>query len=130
MNWSYYYSEYCGAKAFWNPDFNADAAVDEHWEPFYGKEAGAELKKFHRLMKDSYINLYMMNDAENSINPLYPPQVIDQLEACLNKAASHIRPGTVEAKRFAPFPCRGKMQFFPSGTGRAISARTTMYTGC
>ena len=103
LNWSYYYSEYCGAKAFWNPDFNADAAVDEHWEPFYGKEAGAELKKFHRLMKDSYINLYMMNDAENSINPLYPPQVIDQLEACLNKAASHIRPGTVEAKRFALF---------------------------
>lgn len=103
LNWSYYYSEYCGAKAFWNPDFNADAAVDEHWEPFYGKEAGAELKKFHRLLKDSYIRFYMMNDAEDSINPLYPPQVINQLESCLQKAASCIQPGSVEEKRFRLF---------------------------
>lgn len=103
LNWSYYYSEYCGSKCFWNPDFNVDAAIDEHWEPFYGEKAGRELRKFHALLKDSYIRYYMMNDEEDSINPLYPPKVIDALESHLAKAASFIKPGSVEEKRFLIF---------------------------
>jgi len=102
FNWSFYYSEYAGVHSMWNPDFNVEAAIDEHWEPFYGNKAGAILKKFHRLLKDSYLKYYVMDDSINhaQCNPLYPPKVVDDLEALLKQAEEAIPEGSVEEKRF------------------------------
>lgn len=104
LNWSHYYSEYCAARAFWNPDFNVDAAIDEHWEPFYGKEAGKELRKFHKTLKDAYIKHYMMDDnvpvTGSGINPLFPSKVVDTLEKHLLNAKKYIKPGSIEEKRY------------------------------
>lgn len=102
LDWSYYYSEYCGTRAMWNPDFNVDAAIDEHWEPFYGAEAGKHLRAFHRLLKDSCIKYYVMA-PDAPINPLYPPEVIDRLESLLRQAEKSVEPGSLEAKRLKLF---------------------------
>ncbi|MCK9506703.1 MAG: DUF4838 domain-containing protein [Porticoccaceae bacterium] len=104
LDWSYYYSEYAGARCFWNPDFNVDAAIEEHWVPFYGEKAGEALRKAHRILKDGYMKYYVL--PENATyNPLFSPQDVNGIEALLKEAREAVSPDSVEGKRVALF-CR------------------------
>lgn len=95
--WNFYYAAYAGIKSQWNPDFDVDAAIDTHWEKFYGPAAGAHLRQFHRVLKKAYLN-HFVNAATAS--PLYPPAVIDEMEKRLAAAEAVLRPGSPEMKRF------------------------------
>lgn len=98
--WNFYYAGYGGTKSQWNPDFDVDAAIDAHWEKFYGAKAGLHLKKFHRLLKDAYLK-YFVN--ANIASPQYPPSVISEMEACLKAAEAELQDGSLESKRFRLF---------------------------
>ena len=49
-SWEVYYSKYLLMRALWNPAFNKDAAMDEHWRLLYGEKAGDCLKRFYNLL--------------------------------------------------------------------------------
>lgn len=97
LEWYYYYSNYAAHRSMWNPDFNVDAAIDEHWEIFYGRKAAPYLKEFHKILKDMHENFFAKQKARN---PIYPKASLDRLAKALEKAGENIPPGTVERKRF------------------------------
>lgn len=59
FKWDYYYSTYLIARAYWNPEFDVNAALDEHWELFFGKKSAKSLKKFYALVIDRWVNHYL-----------------------------------------------------------------------
>ena len=95
--WSHYYSAWAEVMSEWNPDLDVDAAIDAHWELFYGKAAGKHLKRFHRILKEAYLKYYMMS---NEAYPQYPIYMVDELEECLKLAEAELKPDSVEMKRF------------------------------
>ena len=103
--WFYYYSAYAAHRSQWNPEWDIDAGIDEHWDLFYGKKCGPVLKEFHKLLKDMYIQ-HGTNSAESS--PLYPLETLNRLEALLKQAEKTLEPGSLEMQRFklfaAPWP--------------------------
>ena len=70
------------------------------WEPFYGKEAGAALREFHRNLRECY-RKYVLNSEGTGI--LYPMAEIRKMEALLAKAKKSVKPGSVEEKRLKVF---------------------------
>ena len=92
--WHHYYSAYAGLKSQWNPDFDVDAAIDEHWDAFYGPEAGAHLRRFHRVLKEGVTT--SVKEGKKDVSPA----VVDELEACLKAADACLQAGTVERIRF------------------------------
>lgn len=102
LDFSYYYSEYVGFRAKWNPNLDVDAAIEEHWVPFYGKDAAPFLKEFHRLLKDAYLKYYVMA-PKTDLNPVYPPALINQLEKLLEQAEKVLPKDSIEYKRFLVF---------------------------
>ena len=59
FKWDYYYSTYLIARAYWNPEFNADAALQEHWKLFFGEKSAKSLQKFYALVIDRWVNHYL-----------------------------------------------------------------------
>lgn len=57
--------------------------IDEHWNLFYGPEAGPFLKEFHRLLKKNFIEYCVPSDEAV---PSYPPAEIDKMEKMLKEA--------------------------------------------
>ena len=103
--WFAYYASWACMMSEWNPEFDVDAAIDAHWPLMYGEEAGRHLRRFHRILKDAYLQCYVDSDEPY---PQYPVAFIDEMETCLAKAEAAIRPGSVEMRRFrllsAPWP--------------------------
>lgn len=100
LEWYYYAANYAASRSMWNPDFKVEAAIAEHWVPFYGAEAGPLLQEFQQILLDSYLRYFI---AATDRNPLYPPQVIDRLEFLLKKAEEKLLPDSVEMKRYRVF---------------------------
>lgn len=100
FEYNYYYAQYAGARGMWDPDFDVAAAIDEHWEPFYGKEAGQYLRQFHKLLLDSYLKYFI---PQKTRNPLYPLPVINEMDSLLAKAGKAVKPGSIEEKRYQVF---------------------------
>ena len=100
LEWEYYCANYAAQHSMWNPDFNVDAAIDEHWVPFYGEKAGPYLKAFHKLLLDNYLK-HFLKGKDN--NPLYPPAEIDAMDELLKNAEKSLEPNSVEMKRFKVF---------------------------
>lgn len=103
--WHYYYSLYAACRSQWNPAWDVDAGIDEHWNLFYGPKAGPYLKEFHRILKKAYIvHAVPSGDAV----PVYPLQIINKMEKLLKQAEKQLKPGSVEMRRFrllaAPWP--------------------------
>lgn len=96
-HWHFYYATYAGMRAMWNPDFDVDAALDEHWDLFYGAEAGIHLKEMHRILKESFFKYAV--PAQNS-KALYPPKVLDRLEQCMKDAERCLKADSVERRRY------------------------------
>ena len=93
----YYTSFYSAFRYMWNPDWDADAGIEEHFPLFYGKEAGKYLIKFHRLLKRDCYEAYL---KQGLAVPSYPPKVIAQLEELLKQAEAAIPPDSIEMRRF------------------------------
>ncbi len=96
--WNHYYSFYAAHKSQWNPEWDVDAGIDEHWALFYGEKPGAVLKEFHRTVKDMVIKYHSAHD--DALPGLYPIAELDKIEKLLAKARSMIKPDSVEMKRF------------------------------
>ena len=99
--WFYYYSLYAAYRSEWNPNWNAAAAIDAHWEPFYGKETGKYLRQFHQLLRKCYMK-YALND-DNGQSIIYPIPELRKMEELLAKAQKSVKPGSVEEKRLKLF---------------------------
>jgi len=95
--WHYYYALYACCTSQWNPDFDVDAAIDAHWDLFYGPKAGPHLKRFHRILKDCYLRYFL---PSTDFYPQYPIAAVDEMEDCLQKAEAALAPDSVEMKRF------------------------------
>ena len=109
FRWDYYYSLYLIARAYWNPDFNAEAALDEHWKLLYGP-AAPHLKAFYDLVTERWNSVYIPNAAiaHGSIPGLdyatlykkaYPRAVLNRMQALLGKARASVKKGSVEERR-------------------------------
>ncbi len=93
----YYTSFYSAFRYMWNPDWDADAGIEEHFPLFYGKDAAKYLIKFHRLLKRDCYEAYLKQGIPV---PSYPPKVIAQLEKLLKQAEAAIPPDSIEMRRF------------------------------
>ena len=100
----------------WNPGFNVQAALDEHWELLYGPEAGKYLKEFYGLLVTTWEKKAIpqiktvTEDAamRGNITPkeLYQAfdlKTIDKLDGLLKKAKKAVKPGSIEAQRLDYF---------------------------
>ncbi len=96
-HWHFYYATYVGMRAMWNPDFNADAALDELWSLFYGPKAGPHLKELHRILKEAY---FKYASPEQNSKALYPPKILDRMDDCMKAAEEELPPGSVERRRY------------------------------
>ena len=92
--WHYYYSSYAAYRSMWNPNWDAAAAIDAHWEPFYGKETGKHLREFHQLLRDCYMK-YALNSEDSARNVVYPMPELLKMEKILAAAQQSVKPGTV-----------------------------------
>jgi hypothetical protein len=91
----------------WSPEWDPAAAIDAHWEGFYGKEAGKNLREFHKLVRKCYLQ-YGVNNPDSQAGVVYPMSHLLQMEKYLAAAAKAVKPGSVEEKRLklftAPWP--------------------------
>lgn len=100
FNFPYYTSFYAAYRSMWNPDWDVDAGIEEHFPLFYGKEAGKYLLDFHRILKKDFMAEYY---KQNVAVPLYPAALVDSLEELLKKAEAAIAPDSIEMRRFKIF---------------------------
>jgi hypothetical protein len=100
--WFFYYSIYAAYRSEWNPNWNAAAAIDAHWEPFYGKETGKYLRQFHQLLRDCYAK-YELKKPVTRMMILYPVPELLKMEKLLEKARKSVKAGSVEEKRLNLF---------------------------
>ena len=105
--WFYYYSNYAAYRSMWNPNWDAAAAIDAHWEKFYGKETGKILREFHKLLRTCYMK-YAMNAEGSARNVVYPMPELLKMEKLIAQARKSVKPGSIEEKRLKlvldPFP--------------------------
>ena len=113
-SWEVYYSKYLLMRALWNPAFNKDAAMDEHWRLLYGEKAGDCLKRFYSLLlkhwNDKFIPAFKPDkrsiphyDRHQLFSKVYTRAVGMELQQLLDQAHKAVRPGSVEEKRLAFF---------------------------
>ena len=104
--WFHYTSAYAAYRSMWSPEWNVEAGIDEHWEPFYGPKAGEYLRQFHRLVKKCYLEYGVGLDKFQPL--LYPIAELAKMEDLLAKAQAAVQPDSVEEKRMrlfcAPWP--------------------------
>ena len=80
----FYYETYCAFRTLWGgARFNPDAALDEHWRLFYGKEAGAHLKRAHGLIKAAFL---VHGAAAAKVRALFPTETLGRIEDELDVA--------------------------------------------
>ena len=103
--WHFYYACYAIYKAQWNPAWEADAGIDEHWEPFYGKVAGGHLMRFHRLLKETFIRNVAEPQTTRAEEGRARPSaaVVDELERLLAAAGEAVAKGGAEERRYRLF---------------------------
>jgi|GEM_PF-473001 len=122
LRWNFYYSYYPVYRAFWNPDFDVDAALDEHWEKLYGPAAGAKLKEFYKLLVDRWeqVAIKSVDDNTGRANSDASPDMlykafnlptVDRLEKLLAEAKAATKPGSIERQRFEFFAAPWQKDF-------------------
>ena len=96
----YYTSFYAAFRSMWNPDWDVEAGIAEHWPLFYGEKAGAYLAEFHRILKHDLMAVYHQHASRSVAIPSYPPAKIDRLEELLKLAEAELTPDSIEMRRF------------------------------
>lgn len=94
--WHNYFAAYALEKAQWHPDFDVEAALEEHWVLFFGPKAGPHMRAFHRQLKDLYLRVAVPSDE---LSPLYPMAGIDALERELKAACDATAADSPEGRR-------------------------------
>ena len=97
FEWCYYFSAYTMYRGLWNPNFNAKAAIDEHWNLFYGPEAGPLLKEFHDELIRCFEQYVVATENRDA---LYPLESLEKIQKLLHEAEKKLAPDSVEMKRF------------------------------
>jgi len=97
--WYYYYAVYAYYKAMWNPAIDVDAAIDDHWEKFYGTEAGRHMKEFHRQLKANYFK-YIGCAKRYQDYPQYSVEDLNAMKAEILAAKACLKEGSVEMRRW------------------------------
>lgn len=129
LKWHFYYSYYPVYRLLWNPDFNTDAALDEHWEKLYGPEAGSELKAFYRLLVERWEKVYLARCSRQNIPVDVDPALLYQaydlpairkLEGHLSAALKATAPGSIERRRVDFFAEPWKKEFTAAKTFSAL----------
>ena len=128
----FYCSYYPAYRSMWNSDFNAAAAIDEHWDLLYGPRAGKHLKAFYDLLVDRWEKRLIPSIREvsddyairGSVTPqqlykAYDRETIDKLAAHLNEARRAVAPGSIEEQRLKFFAEPWKDQFDMARAGQA-----------
>lgn len=59
FKWDYYYSNYLIARAYWNPDFDVNAAQKEHFRLLFGEKSAKYLDEFYQLLVDRWVKHYL-----------------------------------------------------------------------
>ena len=122
LRWEFYYSYYPVYRLFWNPGFDVDAALDEHWEKLYGPEAGKILQSFYKLLVERWEKKAIagINNIGTSANTNVTPAVlyraydlptVNRLEKMLKAAHAATVPGSIERKRVEFFSSPWKKDF-------------------
>ena len=94
--WHNFQSAYALEKAQWNPDFDVDAAMEEHWIPFFGPKAGPHLKAFRKMLLDLYVKYAVPSDSSQ---PQYPMDRVEAMERELKAAVDATEPSSAEGRR-------------------------------
>ncbi|OQA86745.1 MAG: hypothetical protein BWY31_01147 [Lentisphaerae bacterium ADurb.Bin242] len=113
FRWDYYYSLYLMSRAYWDPDFDRDAVLDEQWKLLYGPAAPA-LKEFYEYVIDRWIKYYIPCatirhrsiagvDYDTLHKKTYPPEVLQKMRKMLEKACSLVDKNSIEGKRLTFF---------------------------
>ncbi|MBQ2629106.1 MAG: DUF4838 domain-containing protein [Kiritimatiellae bacterium] len=92
--WHYFWCPYVSFRSQWNPKFDVDAAIDEMWLRMFGSESGAHMAKFHKLVKQGYLDHYL--DGRE----VYPPELIDEIERELNAGGACLAKDSAEYRRW------------------------------
>jgi len=108
LEWYHYPAWYCAYRAMWNPDFDVEAALHEHWPLLYGK-AAPYLEEFDKILVDRWIKVFALKGITTDVyKEALPLPLLDKLEDLLKKAEAALEPGSVEMLRFklyaAPWP--------------------------
>ena len=93
--WHYFWCPYVSFRSQWNPKLDVDAAIEEMWPLLYGPEAGAHMSRFHRVLKNAYLDYRIAKDQE-----VYPVEIVDELERELAAAGACLGKETVEHVRW------------------------------
>ncbi len=111
LQWNFYYSYYPLYRCLWNPSFNVQAALHEHWELLYGAEAGELLSKFYQLLVDRWEKVYIpavdqdasgranSNTTPDLLYKAYDLSTVEQLEKLLQAALAATEPNSIERQR-------------------------------
>ena len=111
LEYNFYYSYYPVYRSLWNPDFDAVAAVDEHWEKLYGPKAGKTLKEFYHIVKNCWEQKLLPSLKETAMTRVPPEKlyaafnldVVKKLEKLLDRAEKETAPGSIERQRWEFF---------------------------
>jgi len=96
---SFPHTTYLAMRFYWNPAFDAKAALNEFWPLYYGA-AGKPLKQAHRVIKEAYLRLAV---PKCEYDPVYPAKVVDRIEALLDEAKAAVAEGSPEARRYETY---------------------------
>jgi len=112
----FYYSYYPAYRAMWNPDFDVQAALDEHWELLYGPDAGKILKEFYALLVTTWEKKLIPqirtvsedgsvrgNVMPKELYKAFDLKTIDRMDALLKKAKKAVRKNSIEEQRLDYF---------------------------
>ena len=107
FNYHFYYTYYLVFRSYWNPAFDNQAAMEEHWQLLYGVEAGKSLQAFYALLKERWEKGYIgAGSADDLVGittaKLYEAfngKTVDRLEALLKDALDATDPGSIERLR-------------------------------
>lgn len=104
--WHFYFAHYACFHLQWNPDFDVDAALDEHWEPFYGEKAGRKLREFHAVLKKAVLESFARDDLwtdDEKFSAQVSGETVDRLEKLLSEARASVEKGSDAEKRLNLF---------------------------
>ncbi|MBO4513400.1 MAG: DUF4838 domain-containing protein [Victivallales bacterium] len=107
FNYHFYSTYYLVFRNYWNPAFNNQAAMDEHWPLLYGPKAGAALRSFYELLRERWEKDYigagkgdeLVGISTARLYQAFNAKTVNKLEAYLKQAREATAPDSVERQR-------------------------------
>ena len=114
--WIYHYlNYYVFSRVMWNAKTDVDAVLDEHYRLMFGA-AAAPMAEFYEAIERKWVNEIAGSMRTTAVGPVYAPPTeseiwtriygeaeVAALGKLLDRAASLVEPGSLEARRIAFF---------------------------